>query len=85
MPPTKPSFDCRVHHSDAEVTVCNNPELSLLDNQLDQLYTQALKALSEAKRKELVSGQRQWIRAAIGCATDADCIMTQYQAQIARA
>ncbi len=80
--PSNPSFDCRVHHSDAEVTICNNPELSLLDNQLDELYTRTLKALSESKRKELVTTQRQWIRALIGCATDVNCLTGQYQQQI---
>ncbi len=80
--PSKPSFDCRLHHSDAEVTVCNNPELSLLDNQLNQLYVQALKTLGEAKRKDVVSGQRQWIKAALGCGTSAGCLIARYQAQI---
>jgi uncharacterized caspase-like protein/uncharacterized protein len=80
--PSKPSFDCRVHHSDAEVTVCNDPVLSLLDNQLDQLYTQGLKTLNDTKRKEFVSGQRQWVKAALGCATDANCLTAKYQQQI---
>ena len=80
--PSKPSFDCRLHHSDAEVTVCNNPELSLLDNQLNQLYVQALKTLGETKRKDVVSGQRQWIKAALGCGTSAGCLIAKYQAQI---
>ena len=80
--PSNPSFDCRAHHSDAEVTICNSPELSLLDNQLDQLYMQSLKALGETKRKELVLAQRQWVRGVIGCATDADCLASQYRDQL---
>ena len=80
--PSNPSFDCRAHHSDAEVTICNSPELSLLDNQLDQLYMRALKALGETKRKELVLGQRQWIRGVINCATDVNCLTAQYQDQL---
>ncbi|MGO9484617.1 MAG: caspase family protein [Rhodomicrobium sp.] len=80
--PAKPSFDCRLHHSDAEVTICNNPELSLLDNQLAALYTRSLRTLSEASRRELVTGQRQWIRAVIGCGTGADCLAAKYRGQI---
>jgi uncharacterized caspase-like protein/uncharacterized protein len=80
--PSNPSFDCRAHHSDAEVTICNSPELSLLDNQLDALYTQSLKALGETKRKELVQAQRQWVRGVLGCATDADCLARQYRDQL---
>ena len=64
------------------MTICNSPELSLLDNQLDELYTQSLKALGETKRKELVLAQRQWVRGVIGCATDADCLDRQYQEQL---
>jgi uncharacterized caspase-like protein/uncharacterized protein len=80
--PSNPSFDCRAHHSDAEVTVCNSPELSLLDNQLDELYMQSLKAIGETKRKELVLAQRQWVRSVIGCATDVNCLTSQYQNQL---
>jgi uncharacterized protein len=80
--PSNPSFDCRKHHSDAEVTICNSPELSLLDNQLDDLYMQSLKALTETKRKELVLAQRQWVRGVIGCATDAGCLASQYRDQL---
>ncbi len=82
--PSKPSFDCRANHSDAEVTICNSPELALLDNQLDELYMRALKAMSESKRKELVITQRKWVRALLACATDVNCLTSQYQKQIQR-
>ncbi len=42
----------------------------------------ALKAQSETKRKELVLGQRQWIRGVINCATDVNCLTAQYQDQL---
>ncbi len=80
--PSKPSFDCRLHYNDAEVTVCNKPELAALDNEMNRLYTQSLKTLSEAKRKLLVSGQRLWVQARNGCATDAGCLAAKYQENI---
>jgi len=82
MGPSKPSFDCRAHHSDAEVTICNRPELSLLDNELDQLYTRALKTVSETKRNALVSEQLKWLKARNECATKADCLAEKYRDQI---
>ena len=80
--PSKPSFDCRAQYSDAEVTVCNKPELSLLDNKLNQLYTRALKTLSAAKRIALLSEQRKWLKARNDCATHAACLAEKYEAQI---
>ncbi|MGO9172767.1 MAG: caspase family protein [Rhodomicrobium sp.] len=81
--PSKPSFDCRAQHTDAEVTVCNKPELSLLDNEVNRLYTHSLKTFSEAKRKELVSAQRLWVKARNACATDVACLAGKYQDRIA--
>jgi uncharacterized caspase-like protein/uncharacterized protein len=80
--PSKPSFDCRVRHTDAEVTICNNPVLSLLDNRLNQLYVLALKSMSDAQRKDLVASQRQWVAGVLSCATDAACLIGKYQQQI---
>jgi uncharacterized caspase-like protein/uncharacterized protein len=82
--PSRPSFDCRQRHSDAEVTICNNPVLSLLDNQLNQAYVQALKTLDDAKRKDLVDSQRQWIKGAMECSTDAACLTAKYLQQLKR-
>ncbi len=82
MGPSKPSFDCRAHYSDAEVTICNKPELCLLDNKLDQLYTRALKTLTEAKRSALIGEQRKWLNARNDCATNADCLAEKYEDQI---
>ncbi len=82
MGPSKPSFDCRAHFSDAEVTICNKPELSLLDNELDQLYTQVLKTISETKRNALVNEQRNWLKARNECATRADCLAEKYADRI---
>ncbi len=82
MGPSKPSFDCRAHYGDAEVTICNKPELSLLDNELDQIYTRALRTVPEAKRNALVSEQRNWLKARDDCATRADCLAEKYEGQI---
>ena len=63
LAPMQPSYDCKVHYKDAEVTICNNPELSILDNELDRLYSQTSKRLFAAQRRLLIAEQRQWVEA----------------------
>ncbi len=80
--PSKPSFDCKANISDAEVVVCNTPELSLLDTEMDRLYALSLKSSDEAEKKKLLGRQRQWFKARIGCMTDVRCLTGIYQTQI---
>lgn len=80
--PARPSFDCRAHYTDAEVTICNKPELALLDNDLDRHFSRALKMAGEAKRNALVIEQRNWLKARNDCGTRADCLAEKYAAQI---
>ncbi|MGO8951941.1 MAG: caspase family protein [Rhodomicrobium sp.] len=79
---SKPSFDCRTNHTEAEVTVCNKPELSALDNEMNRLYTQSLKAFSETKGKALIAQQRLWLKARNDCATGIECLAGKYREQI---
>lgn len=79
----KPSFDCKVQYSDAEVTICNNPELAMLDNELDRLYVLAARATKDAERKALIADQRAWVSARNACATDAKCLLAQHYKRIA--
>jgi uncharacterized protein len=78
----KPSYDCKVQFQDSEVTICNSPELSLLDNEMDRLYTQSIKAASEVRRNVLSEEQRQWLKARNACSTDTACLSKQYTARI---
>jgi uncharacterized protein len=82
--PSKPSFDCKGNITDAEVVVCNTPELSLLDTEMDRLYGLSLKTSDEGERKKVLGKQRQWIKARIGCMTDVGCLKGIYQTQIQR-
>jgi uncharacterized protein len=82
--PSKPSFDCRDKITDAEIVVCNTPELSLLDTEMDRLYTLSLKSSDEADRKKLLGRQRQWLKVRIGCMTDVHCLTGIYQTQVQR-
>ena len=71
---SRPSFECLCPHSDVEVTICNKPDLSALDNELDRIYTQAIRSLSGTKVMALVQDQRSWIAKRNACGTDVNCL-----------
>ncbi len=80
--PSKPAFDCRTNNTDSEVTICNKPELSLLDNELSHLYTQLFQTLGDDKRKSLINEQRLWIKDRNACATEVHCLTEKYHDRI---
>ena len=79
----QPSFDCRVHYLDAEVTICNNAELTILDNEISRLYTTALQGRGQTRRRELALEQRQWVETRNACGTRIDCLIGTHQQRIA--
>ena len=57
---TAASFDCSKAASWVEKTVCANPELSKLDEDLAKAYSDALASLSPEGQKETKQYQKQW-------------------------
>lgn len=82
LAPTKPSYDCKAHYADAEVAVCNNPELAILDNELDRVYTRAGKKANSTQKQALLLDQRHWLELRNACLTDARCIANKYRTRI---
>ena len=56
------SFDCNKATTWLEKTVCSNPELSKLDEELAKAYHDALASLSPEGQKETKQYQRQWFK-----------------------
>ena len=56
------SFDCKKATTWVEKTVCSNPELSKLDEELAKAYHDALASLSPEGQKETKQYQRQWLK-----------------------
>ncbi|HYA15418.1 MAG TPA: lysozyme inhibitor LprI family protein, partial [Syntrophales bacterium] len=56
------SFDCNKATTWLEKTVCSNPELSKLDEELAKAYHDALASLSPEGQKETKQYQRQWLK-----------------------
>ena len=55
------SFDCSKAETPFEKTICADPKLSNLDEELAKDYGNALQALSDDGKKILSDGQRRWL------------------------
>lgn len=74
------SFDCAKAASKVEKLICDNAELSQLDEDLSAAYKAALK---DAAHAELIrQSQKQWINKRNTC-LDADCVKNFCAAQMA--
>jgi uncharacterized protein YecT (DUF1311 family) len=54
------SFDCKKAASWLEKTVCSNPELSRLDEEMAKAYSDAMTSLSPEGQKETKKYQKKW-------------------------
>ena len=59
---TAASFDCKKASTWLEKTICANPELSKLDEQMAKAYSDALKILPPEGQKETKEYQRKWLK-----------------------
>ena len=59
---TAASFDCKKSASWLEKTVCSNPELSKLDEDMAKAYHDALISLSPEGQQETKQYQKQWLK-----------------------
>lgn len=74
------SFDCTKASSPYEKTVCSNPALSSLDDQLASAYKEA--RAKSADPDGLKKAQIDWIKSTRQCASDAGCIENAYKSRI---
>ena len=73
------SFDCSKAGTDVEHLICDNTELSLLDEQLSDRYKKALE--DESSKSELKKKQFTWLKNRNKC-KDKLCLIKSYQAKI---
>ena len=74
------SFDCAKARTYAEKAICENEELSQLDEQLFKIYEHML--LSSPDRVELRARQRQWLRTDRNICTNHECIKAAYEKRL---
>ncbi|MDT3275000.1 MliC family protein [Shewanella sp. SP2S2-4] len=82
-----PSFDCaKVNAGSIEAMVCKDAGLSQLDNQLAEVYSQALEKAKNEQPPTLKAMQRGWVKGRNECWKSEDkhaCIEASYQTRIA--
>ena len=81
--PWKPSFDCRLASGKAELMICNNEQLSALDNELSVLYSTIRKTLAGDDQRQFDSAESVWVAERNACGGDFNCIKTIYDNRIA--
>lgn len=82
-PASAQQFDCRDAHKKAEKAICNSDKLSALDDRLNELYDDLMRAYSsKQKRSGLRRYQREFLEARNACRGDRGCIKGAYLDQI---
>jgi uncharacterized protein len=71
------SFDCKKAGNKIERTICQDPEISMLDEELSKAYK-----VLRAKEKEVVKEQRAWLKIRNKCG-DTACLKKIYSERVA--
>jgi uncharacterized protein len=80
LPIQAASFDCAKAQSKVEKLICDNQEISKLDEEIASLYSEVFKKFPD--EFALKSRQREWLKARNLCG-DAPCLHRYYQGRIA--
>ena len=80
------SFDCSKATTQTEIAICNDPELSALDELMDFTYRQYQTYESwlsfEKDKSKVIQIQRDWIGQRDKCQSNTLCLFKNYQKQI---
>jgi uncharacterized protein len=76
------SFNCRYAKTADEVLICQDRDLSTLDERLSSMYFNARGTASSADRARLDRDQSGWLQARKQCGRNKDCIEQTYQRRI---
>ncbi len=75
------SFDCGKASTAVEGSICANPTLSALDEQLAAAYKQAVAA--SPNPAAFLEGQRAWLKTLNACGANGQCLTNTYEQRIA--
>jgi uncharacterized protein YecT (DUF1311 family) len=81
-PSWTPSFNCRRASAKTEFTICNDEQLSQLDNEVSVLYNTVRKSTVGDDRQQLESGESVWLVERNTCLNDLNCIKKHYDDRI---
>ncbi|EKS9886006.1 DUF1311 domain-containing protein [Burkholderia pyrrocinia] len=74
------SFDCSQASYDDESAICHDPGLAAMDRRLAQLYSSALRTVSDPEL--LRQSESDWITARHQCGKNLDCLRREYGERI---
>ena len=70
------SFDCSKATTETEIAICNDPELSALDERMSNAY---LKARGSNLGEHFKQHQLNWIKTRDLCFSNAECLKNSYE------
>ena len=78
--PFSPSFDCNRASNGVERLICSDRELSKLDVELNQIYSEA--RVTAPDKEKLKSDQIAWIESSRNACSDKICMVNAYKQRI---
>lgn len=81
-------FDCRKAKGEIEIAICNSPELSKADSELNELYRALLPKLSQVGSEILIRTQKDWLKLNCEICTKiqseslSDCLLFRFKDRI---
>ena len=76
------SFNCRYARQADEIAICDDPELSRLDERMSRLFFEVRDAVGGRERAGLDADQAEWLESRRACRRNADCIEDAYRQRI---
>jgi uncharacterized protein YecT (DUF1311 family) len=80
--PWTPSFNCQRASAKTEFTICNDEQLSQLDNEISVLYNTVRQSAAGDDRRQIDSGESVWLVERNTCESDLNCIKKIYDDRI---
>lgn len=74
------SFDCEKAAMKVEHLICDNPDISKLDEDLSKAYSSALEKSKD--KQTTIKEQRQWLKEKRNICPDADCLKASYASRL---
>ncbi len=72
------SFDCQKAQSKVEHLICDDPEISKLDDELSKTYQDDLSKANDKQKQQLITEQKHWLKNTRNVCQDITCLKLAY-------
>jgi uncharacterized protein len=78
------SFDCNKATTETEIAICNDPELSALDERLSGVYVRGRQVTKNVSGSnlEIQNNQIDWLNKRNQCGSETSCLLLAYQTRL---